>query len=215
MPGKPDESHLLVLDHAGRTARPRCPRTRTPLAEDRDRADPPVDRRGGRGRHADVGPQRDRHGASAGLRSGRRCSPRSTSRPTARCWPSPAITKCCCTRPTARAWSARLVGLSERIESVGLLARRQVAGRHRRLAGPLGRSAGLGRRRAQAQALAAGHLRHGLRRELVARRHEDRLRLRRQHACGPSTPTTGKQVLFRARTATGCSTRSSRRTART
>ncbi len=35
-----------------------------------------------------------------------------------------------------------------------------------------------------------------LRRELVARRHQDRLRLRRQHACGPSTPRPAQQVLF-------------------
>ena len=110
---------------------------------------------------------------------------------------------------------ARLVGLSERIESVALLARRQAAGRHRRPARPDGRGPGLGRRQAEARALGPRHLRHGLRRELVARRHEDRLRLRRQHASGPSTPRPASRSCSWARTTTGCSTRSSRPTART
>ncbi len=36
----------------------------------------------------------------------------------ASCWPCPAITKCCCTRATAPDLVARLVGESERIESI-------------------------------------------------------------------------------------------------
>ena len=115
-----------------------------------------------------------------------------------------------------RLGAGRPPGRPLRADRVGpVLARRHAAGRHRRPARPDGRGPGLGRRQAEADALGPRHLRHGLRRELVARRHEDRLRLRRQHRCGPSTPRRASRSCSWARTTTGCSTRSSRSTART
>jgi len=69
--------------------------------------------------------------------------------------------------------SARLVGKSE--------ARRQIVGGGGGTAGAQRRVAGVGRRRAPADAVHARHERHGLRRVLVARREVHCVRLRGQH----------------------------------
>ena len=93
-------------DHAARTARRRDAQEQGPAAGRRRRAHHEVDRPGGQGRHARHRPRRRRRRASAGLRPAAGDHVARLSRPTASCWPSPAITKCCCTRPTAPAWSA-------------------------------------------------------------------------------------------------------------
>ena len=81
--------------------------------------------------------------------------------------------------------AARPPGRPGRADRVGpVLARRHPPGRHRRPARADGRGPGLGRRQAQAPALGPRHLRHDLRRELVARRHQDRFRVRRQQRPG-------------------------------
>ena len=90
---------------------------------------------------------------------------------------------------------ARLVGQSERIESVAFSPDGKLLAVTRRFARPLGRSAGLGRRRPQAQVLAARHLRHGLRRQLVG----DGTKI--AFGCADNTlraidAASGKQVLY-------------------
>ena len=129
------------------TARPRCPRTRSRLTEDRDQAHPPVDRRRGQGRHAGVGARGDRHASIRRSTRRRRCSRRSTSRPTTRLLAVSGYHEVL----LHKADGSELVGPAGRpvgADRVGrLFARRQVAGRHRRLARPVRRSADLGRRR--------------------------------------------------------------------
>ena len=91
---------------------------------------------------------------------------------------------------------ARLVGLSERIESLGVLARRQAAGRHRRPARPDGRGPGLGRRQAEARRSRSPS------RSTPSTARAGRPTARRSPSaapttpCGPSTPRPGEQVLF-------------------
>ena len=143
--GNPDKSDLVTHDHA-RRRQGRDARGQEAAGRARDRPDQAVDRRGRRRRHA--GQRRSSASTRTIRRStpGRRSSPRSISRPTASCWPSPASTKCCWSNaderqpggPAGRPVGAHRVG--------ALLARRQAAGRHRRPAGPHGRGAGLGRR---------------------------------------------------------------------
>ena len=109
----------------------------------------------------------------------------------------------------------RLVGLSERIESLAF------SPDGKKLAVTGGRPARMGEvqvwdvAKRKLAALGAGHLRHGLRRELVARRHQDRLRLRRQHRAGDRRQDRRAGAVHRARTTTGSSTPCSRWTART
>ena len=104
VPGKPDESNLLsqITPTDGKAE---MPKDKEPLDRRSDQAHSPVDRRRGPGRHADVGPQRDRHGASARLRSGAGADGARLFARRHAAWPSAAITRRCCTRPTARAWS--------------------------------------------------------------------------------------------------------------
>ena len=182
VPGKPGESHLIELitprGRQGRDAPGQAAAGRL-----RGRADQPVDRPGGRRRHAAEPGQAVRHGASARvhpaagdpgpgllarrLAPGRRRVPRGLALEGRRLRAG---------RPPGRPLRADRVA--------GVLSRRQAAGRHRRPAGPDGRGPGLGRRQAEARPLGPRHLRHRLRRELVARRHQDRLRLHRQHGAG-------------------------------
>ena len=120
VPGKPDTEHprpSRSLPHDGKP--PACRKRQGSAHRRRSQPDQALDRARGQGRHARRRTRdRHRHGAPAGLQSAARSSPPSPTRPTATCSPSPAITKSCCTRPTAAAWSARLVGLSERIQAL-------------------------------------------------------------------------------------------------
>ena len=99
-------------------------------------------------------------------------------------WPSPGFTKCCSGRPTARELVARLVGLAERIESV------KFSPDGTRLAVTGGQPARMGEvqvwdvAKRKLRLSRPRHLRHRLRRKLVARRDQDRLRMRRQQRPG-------------------------------
>ena len=90
-----------------------------PAHRDADQAHRRLGRAGGDRRHARV-----RAGPAGRCRTTRRCTNSSPSltawpiRPTASCLPSPGITRCSCTRGTGRGLVARLVGLSERIQSL-------------------------------------------------------------------------------------------------
>ena len=97
----------------------------------------------------------------------------------------------------------------------GVLARRQAAGRLRRQPGAAGRDPGLGRRQAKAAALGPDHVRHRLRRELVARRDQDRLRMRRQLGPGDRRQDRRAGAVHGLAQRLGRWTRSSRPTART
>ena len=68
---------------------------------------------------------------------------------------------------------ARLVGMSDRIETVRFSPRRQEAARRGRYSLPQRRGPGVGRRFPQAAWLACDRLRYALRRQLVARRQAD------------------------------------------
>ena len=92
---------------------------------------------------------------------------------------------------------ARLVGLSERIQSLAFSPGRQAARRHRRLAGRVRRGADLGRgRRRSSSCRSSVTFDTALRRQLVARRHA------RSPSAAPTTrvraidAATGKQVLY-------------------
>ncbi len=91
---------------------------------------------------------------------------------------------------------ARLVGLSERIESVRFSPDGDAAGRHRRPARPDGRGPGLGRRQEEARPVGPGH------RPTPSTARAGRPTARRSPsaapttACGPIDAKTGEQVLF-------------------
>ena len=149
------------------------------------------------------------------LSSCRRSLRRWTIRPTAPSWPFPAITRCCCTRRTARGWSGRLVGQSERIQSVAFSPDGKLLAVAGGSPGPLRRSADLGRGQEEAETVHSGDLRHGLRRQLVARWHQGGLRLRRQHAAGHRRPRPASRSCSREPITTGCWTPCFPRTGRT
>ena len=138
-----------------------------------------MDRRGGRGRHAGGRPSPVRRRASAGLRPpaghhgpgvlARRSGPRRGRVPRG---PALEVGRVRADRPADRPGRADRVG--------PFLAGRQETRRDRRPARPDGRDPGLGRRGPQARPLGPHHLRHRLRCQLVARRDQDRRRLRRQ-----------------------------------
>ena len=81
------------------------PQGKKPLADSRDRPHPPLDRRRRQRRHAARYDAADRCRASARLQRPARHHVARLVAGRRRCWPSPASTKCCCTRPMAAAWS--------------------------------------------------------------------------------------------------------------
>ena len=172
-------------DHPARTARPRCRRTSRRWPSRRSTLITPVDRPGGRRRHAadrpgqrydmDHPPEYTRPPVIPALAFspdgsllavGRVPRGRCSGRPTDPNWSAgwsacPSGSSRSRSRPTARGWPSP-AAVPRRMGEVQVwdVAKRKLV------------------------ALRSGHLRHGLRRELVARRHEDRLRLRRQHGAG-------------------------------
>ena len=117
VPGKPEESYLIdeITPLDGEAL---MPQDGPPLHEAEIDLIRTVDRRGGRRRHAGERPGPIQPGESAGLRPPAGHRPRSTSAPTARRSPSPGSTRSCSSRRTTGERTARLIGLSERIESV-------------------------------------------------------------------------------------------------
>ncbi len=88
---------------------------------------------------------------------------------------------------------ARLVGLSERIETVRFSPDGAQAAGCRRQSLPQRRMPGVERGLAKARRVEPGWLRHALRRQLVARRPADRGGSGRQRSCGPSTRRTSSK----------------------
>ena len=137
-----------------------------------------------------------RHGPPAGLHAARRSSRRSTSRPTASCSPSPASTRCCCCKADGSGLVARLVGLSERIESVAFSPdgkRLAVTGG---LPGRMGEVQVWDVAKQKLAALGPRHLRH------ASTARAGRPTARRSPSAAPTTrvraidAATGEQVLF-------------------
>ncbi len=92
---------------------------------------------------------------------------------------------------------ARLVGLSERIQSLRFSPDGKLLAVAGGSPGADGRDADLGRRRAGSCVLSVpSTLRHAVRSKLVARRLEDRIRLRSTTPCARSTPRPAQQVLY-------------------
>ena len=97
---------------------------------------------------------------------------------------------------------------SFRADSIaGVFARWQEVGRGRRFARAARRNSSLGRRQAEAAAVGSDDLRHAVRRQLVARRHADRLRLRRQFGPRDRRQDGRSKSCFKAPTTIGCSAR--------
>ena len=118
-------------------------------------------------------------------------------------------------RPTAASWSRRLVGLSERIESVRFSPDGTQLAVTGGLPGRMGEVQVWDVAKRKLDALGPRHLRHASTARAgrpTARRSPSAAPTTR---CAPSTPRPASRSSIRARTTTGCSTRSSRRTART
>ncbi len=174
VPGKPDESYLIEQitpdrRRSGDAARQEAARRR------RDRAHPPLDRRRRQRRHAARFDAAHRCRAPAHLqRPARHHVARLVARRRA-AWPSPASTKCCCTKPTAAGsspgWSACRSG-SNRCASRPMARSwpSRAAGRRRWAKCRFGMSP-----IAQLLAVGSRHARLGVRRLLVARRQARRL----------------------------------------
>ena len=105
----------------------------------------------------------------------------------------------------------RLVGLSERIQSLAFSPDGKLLAVAGGSPGRFGEVQIWDVAKQEAEAVALGHLRHALRRQLVARRHARSPSAAPTTRCGPSTPRPASRCSSRAPTTTGCWARSSRK----
>ena len=143
-------SYLVEQITLATSGKAEMPKGRDPLNADPGQADRRLDRAGGEGRHARQreGRRRRRREPAEVLRPAGRHR-RWPSRPTASCWPSPATTRCCCYKADGYELASRLIGLSERVQSVAFSPDGKRLAAVGGVAGPVRRGAGLGRREAR------------------------------------------------------------------
>ncbi len=166
----------------------------------RFRADQAVDRAGAPRTIRPSLPPRNTIPSIRPFMPGRRRSPRSIFHPTASCWPWPDFTKCCWSTAESHAVVSRLIGKSDRIESV------RFSPDGTRLAVAGGVPAELGEVQvwdvaARKQLLVgADRLQRRLRRQLVARRQAASALAAATATitrCGPSTPRPASRCCFK------------------
>ena len=184
VPGNPTKSQVYqqITPHEGQE--PAMPRGKEPLSDREVDDHQEMDRAGGEGRHAGVGEVAGRRcGASAGL-SAAAGDHGLGVQPDGKLLAVTGYHEVLLHKADGTGLVARLVGLSERMQSVAFSPDGKWLAVTGGSPGRFGEVQIWDVAKRKLKLSRAGHLRHGLRRQLVARRQADRLRLRRQHAAG-------------------------------